>query len=87
MRPEDAYPAAPWATVPKTKILAPRTYDLARRAARLEQFAVHVDDALGAGALMKVVDVLRDERQLASPFGQRGLEFGPGQSEPRWGRP
>jgi hypothetical protein len=78
--PEDAYPAAGWATIPKTKILAPLTYDLASHAARLQQFAVHVDDALGAGALMKVVDVLRDERQLASAFGQRGL----GRARAKW---
>jgi hypothetical protein len=30
-RPEDAYAATGWAMVPKTKILAPRTYDLVGR--------------------------------------------------------
>jgi hypothetical protein len=33
-----------------------------------EQFAVHVDDTLGAGALMKVIDVLGDESQVTSPL-------------------
>jgi len=30
---------------------------------------MHVDDTFGAGTLMKVIDILGDERQVTSPFG------------------
>ena len=33
------------------------------------QLAVHVEQALGPGALVQVVDILRDDQQLARPFG------------------
>ena len=48
---------------------------------------MHVEQALGAGAFVKVVDVLRDEEELARPFGVepgqrvvRGVGFDFGQS-------
>lgn len=43
-------------------------------AARLEQFAVHVDDAAHAAALVQVVDVLRAQEQVAAALGEPRLE-------------
>ena len=56
------------------QILAARRDTVAMEAARLQQFAMHVNHALRAGALMQIVDVLRHQRQLAAMFRQRPLE-------------
>ena len=49
------------------------------RAARFQEFAVHVGDAARAGALVQIVDVLGDERQLVAALGHRC--FQPGERE------
>jgi hypothetical protein len=49
------------------------------RAARFQEFAVHVGDAARAGALMQIVDVLGDERQLVAVLGESRVQ--PGERE------
>lgn len=53
----------------------------ARLTAALEEFAVHVVDALGAGFFVKVIDILRAEEKT---IGEGALESGKGEMSGIW---
>ena len=65
-----------WAPIEPAEILPPRAYAFTSDAARLEQFTMHMDHMHRTGALMKVVDILGDERQMTSALGQSCLQSG-----------
>ena len=56
-------------TVPGGMSPVQRVRVAASRAQRRLQFAVHVEQPRRPGALVQVVDILRDDQQLARPFG------------------